>query len=99
MNCRTHVPRLRLSLRQRHTQFLGVTTLVVLHDLNLAAQYCDKLIMLDQGHVAATGTPDDVLEPDLIQQVYSDRHQIAGRLHLSLTMQPEQALSQKGVRL
>src|SRR5699024_2959765 len=97
-------PTNHLDIRYQHevlalVRSLGVTTLVVLHDLNLAAQYCDDLIMLDSGHVAATGTPEEVLEPDLIHEVYgihADRHQIADRLHLSFTLQPEAALAQKG---
>lgn len=100
-------PTNHLDIRYQHevlalVRSLGVTTLVVLHDLNLAAQYCDDLIMLDSGHIAATGTPDEVLEPDLIHRVYgihADRHQIADRLHLSFTLQPEAALAQKGPRL
>lgn len=81
---------------------LGVTTLVVLHDLNLAAQYCDELIMLEHGSVAVTGTPDKVLEPDLIRRVYgihAQRHQLADRLQLSFTLQPDPALTapQKGL--
>ncbi|WP_110207357.1 ABC transporter ATP-binding protein [Nocardioides daejeonensis] len=50
----------------------GVATsaLVVLHDLNLAARYCDELVLLDRGRVAAAGTPDEVLDPALLEQVY-----------------------------
>jgi len=36
---------------------LDVTTVVVLHDLNLAARYCDHLVLLDRGTVAAAGRP------------------------------------------
>jgi iron complex transport system ATP-binding protein len=49
---------------------LPVTTVVVLHDLNLAARYCDRLLLLDQGRVAATGTPDEVLRPAVLEPVY-----------------------------
>lgn len=100
-------PTNHLDIRYQHEilaliRGLGVTTLVVLHDLNLAAQYCDELIMLDRGTVAATGNPNTVLEPELIHQVYgihADRHQIADRLHLSFSLQSEHAASShKGVR-
>lgn len=37
---------------------LGVTTVVVLHDLNLAARYCDELVLLDGGRVVCSGTPE-----------------------------------------
>lgn len=49
---------------------LGVTTLAALHDLNLAAHYCDRLFLLDRGTIVAFGAPEDVLQPALIRQVY-----------------------------
>jgi len=48
----------------------GLTVVAVLHDLNLAAQYCDRLVVLHQGAVAASGRPEQVLTPDLLRQVY-----------------------------
>lgn len=39
----------------------GLAVAVVLHDLNLAAMYCDRLLLLDRGRVHAVGTPDEVL--------------------------------------
>jgi iron complex transport system ATP-binding protein len=45
-------------------------TLMVLHDLNLAAQFADRLIVLNQGEIKATGSPADVLTPALIENVY-----------------------------
>ena len=39
----------------------GLAVAVVLHDLNLAAMYCDRLVLLDRGRVHAAGTPDEVL--------------------------------------
>ncbi len=43
---------------------------MVLHDLNLAARYCDRLVLLDRGLVAADGGPDEVLRPEVIEPVY-----------------------------
>lgn len=48
----------------------GSTVLIALHDLNLAARYCDRLVMLGGGRVAATGTPAEVLTPGLLLDVY-----------------------------
>ncbi|SFB58949.1 iron complex transport system ATP-binding protein [Amycolatopsis marina] len=48
----------------------GLTVVVALHDLNLAASTCDRLAVLRQGGLVATGTPADVLEPGLIRQVF-----------------------------
>ena len=49
---------------------LGHTTVIVLHDLNLAARYCDRLVLLDGGRVVATGPPATVLRPDIVAAVY-----------------------------
>ena len=46
------------------------TVAVVLHDLNLAAAYCDRLLLLDGGRVAAAGTADEVLVPEVLEPVY-----------------------------
>ncbi|MFC4596654.1 heme ABC transporter ATP-binding protein [Cohnella hongkongensis] len=48
----------------------GRTVVAVLHDLNLAAQYCDRLLVLRDGRAAAEGPPGEVLVPDLVQDVY-----------------------------
>ncbi|MFF3821894.1 ABC transporter ATP-binding protein [Streptomyces bluensis] len=52
---------------------LRVTTVIALHDLNLAAQYCDALLVLREGRVVARGTPRDVLTEELIAEVYGVR--------------------------
>ena len=49
---------------------LNVTSLVVMHDLNLAAQYCDRIYVMKDGRVFAEGSPAAVLTPDLIRSVY-----------------------------
>lgn len=52
---------------------LDTTTVVVLHDLNLAARYCDQLVLLDHGSVVAHGTPREVLTRDVLEPVYRIR--------------------------
>ena len=51
----------------------GVGFLVVLHDLNLAAKFADQIVLLDQGKRVRAGTPAEVLEPDLLSEVYKTR--------------------------
>ena len=51
----------------------GVGVLVVLHDLNLAARSCDRLLVLDGGRVVAEGAPSVVLTADLIGSVFGAR--------------------------
>lgn len=52
---------------------LPLTSIIAIHDLNLAAMFCDQLIVLKGGAVVASGTPADVLTPDLIADVYRVR--------------------------
>ncbi len=48
----------------------NTAVLVVLHDLNLAARYADRLVMLERGKLMADGTPAEVLTPELIARLY-----------------------------
>jgi len=52
--------------------------LAVMHDLSLAARYCDRLVLLDEGSVKADGTPDEVLTPQNLQSVYRIRAVMGG---------------------
>lgn len=52
---------------------LPQTTIIVMHDLNLAAQYCDYLVLLDEGKVRAEGLPQTVLNPDILEPIYQVR--------------------------
>jgi iron complex transport system ATP-binding protein len=48
----------------------GGAVLVIVHDLNLAARYCDRLLLLDQGRVHSLGTPQTVLMPEPLKAVF-----------------------------
>lgn len=52
---------------------LDVTSIVALHDLNLAAMFCDSLAVLQNGEVVAAGPPEEVLTQELIERVFSVR--------------------------
>lgn len=67
----------------------GLTIVIVSHDLNLASQYCDRLVMLKEGAVFAMGSPREVLRPDVLQQVYGcsvlvDAHPQSGLPRITL---------------
>ncbi len=51
----------------------GRTVVVVLHDLNIAAQYCEHLVLVDRGRVAAQGTAAEMLDPKVILEVFRVR--------------------------
>ena len=48
----------------------GITVVAVLHDLNLAAHYCDRLLVLNKGLIDRFGTPSEVINPEMIRRVY-----------------------------
>ena len=47
-----------------------LTVVITLHDLNLAAQYCDRLVLLKNGVLHARGTPQEVITTENIREVY-----------------------------
>lgn len=49
---------------------LPITTIIAIHDLNLAAMYCDTIVVLREGRVVTAGTPLEVLTAELIREVY-----------------------------
>ncbi|MDN3650705.1 ABC transporter ATP-binding protein [Reinekea marina] len=63
-----HETQLMNLLRARCNQ--GTTTLVALHNLNTAAAFCDRLVLLDKGKLIAVNTPDEVITEQRICQLY-----------------------------
>ncbi len=59
-----------LSIVRAFAQQHNVGVLVILHDLNLAAMYVDRLVMLRQGRVHAAGTPAEVLDAATVEAVF-----------------------------
>jgi len=49
----------------------GVGVLIVIHDLNLAAVYADRLVLMKEGRILMDGTPNDVLQPKIIEETFS----------------------------
>ncbi|MFI5428863.1 ABC transporter ATP-binding protein [Aeromicrobium sp. UC242_57] len=52
---------------------LGITTIAALHDLDLAAAFCDRLVVMRGGHVVASGPVESVLTAELVNDVYGVR--------------------------
>ena len=48
----------------------GALVIAVLHDLSMAARYCDRLLIVNKGRIVADGTPPTVLTADLLRAVY-----------------------------
>jgi len=59
-----------LSFLRSLTREGKLAAIMVLHDLNLAAQFCDELILLKEGRIYAAGKPTEVITPQNIKEVY-----------------------------
>jgi len=66
-----------------------LTTVMASHDMNIASEFCDQLIMLWDGKMDRMGHPEEVITRENIQRVYGcdvsvDRHPVSGapRIHL-----------------
>lgn len=62
-----------LDLVRRWQRERGLAVVMVLHDLNLAALYCDRLVLIHEGRVAASGRAAEVLTPEVLESVYGTR--------------------------
>ena len=67
----------------------GLTAVAAIHDLGMAARYCDQLVLLSHGRVLAEGVPEDVLVPDIIESAFGVRSAVyrdpaTGSLAISL---------------
>lgn len=60
-----------LDLLKRLNQHQGLSIITVLHDINLAARFCDRIALLRQGKLWAVGPPAEVLTPTLMRQVFN----------------------------
>lgn len=59
-----------LDLIRRLNRNLGLTVIMVLHDLNLSSEYCRRLILINGGRIHKMGQPEEVLSYQIIEEVY-----------------------------
>lgn len=67
----------------------GLTAVAAIHDLQMGARYCDRLVLLSEGRVLAEGTPEEVLTPEAIESAFGVRcavypDPVTGTLAISL---------------
>lgn len=70
---------------------LDATVVSAIHDLNLAAIYCDRIIALKDGHIVCSGTPQEVLTAETIRHIYGVSAMVQtlpdGRLNIIYNME------------
>lgn len=81
---------------------LNVTVLSAIHDLNMAALYCDRLYVIEKGRLVLDGTPEKVLTPANIRRIYGvessvSRHPATGKL--SITFLPASVQAHRKERM
>lgn len=93
-----------LNLLRRLNREEHVTVVVVFHDLNLAAQYCDSLLLMQKGRIYVMGKPEKVLTADNIKEVYGTsvlirKHPVSGRPSVMLLARGLPNISAEGRRV
>lgn len=64
-----------------HRARRGAAIVAVLHDLNLAAAYAGRLVLLSEGRVRAIGSPAQVLDEDVLSETYHQRMRVMNHPH------------------
>ncbi len=93
-----------LELLKRLSRQENLTVICVFHDLNLAAQYCDRLIVMKEGRIFALGRPEEVLTPQNVRNVFGAsvavrRHPLSGRPLIAVLSGGKAALGAKKGRV
>ncbi|ARP94560.1 iron ABC transporter ATP-binding protein [Bordetella genomosp. 13] len=71
-----------MGILRRAADELGKTVVLVLHDINFASSYADRIVALKDGRVAYHGTPQEIIRPDVLEALYElpiQVHELDGR--------------------
>ena len=61
----------------------NVGVFLILHDLNLAAKFSDKIALINKGKIVRYGTPREVLKPNILEEIYNLKMNVDGNLKVS----------------
>ncbi len=76
----------------RMTKSRGLTTLVILHDLNIAARFADRVLVMRKGRVVCCGQPDDVIDRGMVASVFGVQAALSSAPDGRLIVTPLRAL-------
>ncbi len=90
-----------LDLIKRLNRDFGLTVIMVLHDLNLASEYCQRLVLINEGRIHKIGAPFEVLNYKIIEEVYKttvvvERNPISSKPYILLVSEEERQMKGKG---
>lgn len=91
-----------LDLIKKLNRELGLTVIMVLHDLNLASEYCRRLILINGGRIHKMGQPEEVLDYHIIEEVYKtvvvvEKNPISSRPYVLLVPEEERQKRDKRI--
>lgn len=83
-----------LDLIKRLNKEFKLTVIMVLHDLNLASEYCQRLVLISEGRIYKIGTPQEILDYKIIEEVYKTvvvvkKNPISSRPYMILVSEEE----------
>jgi iron complex transport system ATP-binding protein len=89
-----------LDLIKRLNKEMGLTVVMVLHDLNLASEYCHRLALLNNGRIRKIGAPEEVIDYKIIEEVYKTvvvikKNPISSRPYLFVVSEEERNKERK----
>lgn len=90
-----------MDLIGRLNKELGLTVLVVMHDLNLAAEYCRQLLLISAGSICKIGLPEEVMDYRTIEQAYATtvvtgKNPVSGKPYIFLVSEEERTKHNPG---
>lgn len=90
-----------LDLIKKLNKELGLTVIMILHDLNLASEYCQRLVLINEGHIYKIGLPDEVLTYSIIEEVYKtvvvvEKSPISSRPYVLIVPEEERRKRKEG---
>ncbi|MGO4839089.1 ATP-binding cassette domain-containing protein, partial [Rhizobiaceae sp. 2RAB30] len=59
-----------LSLVRSLSREADISVVLVLHDINMAARFCDEIVALHSGRLIARGSPDEIMDADVLRDIY-----------------------------
>lgn len=81
----------------------GLTVIMVLHDLNLASEYCHRLVLINEGRIHKMGQPEEVLNYQIIEEVYKtvvvvEKNPISSKPYILVVSEEERRNKSDGQR-
>ena len=90
-----------LDLIRKLNREFEITVIMVLHDLNLASEYCQRLVLMNTGRIHRIGAPEEVLRYEIIEEVYKtvvvvEKNPISSKPYILIVSEEERQKRKNG---